>query len=150
MTAPLEGVAPRTIYYEDMQIGQQESLIHTVTESDISAFADLTGDHNPIHIDKAHGAASRFGSNIAHGIYTAGLLSAILGMRLPGPGSIYVSQTLQFKAPVRPGDTVTVTATVKDLQDKGRRVTLDCAAEVDGLSVMSGEAVVMAPKKPTA
>nr|WP_321483775.1 MaoC family dehydratase [uncultured Cohaesibacter sp.] len=150
MTAPLEGVEPQTIYYDDMKIGQKESLTHKVTESDISAFADLTGDHNPVHIDKAYGAASRFGSNIAHGIYTASLLSAIIGMRLPGPGSIYVSQNLQFKAPVHVGDTVTVTATVKDLQDKGRRVTLDCTAEVDGHIVMSGEGIVMAPKKPAA
>ena len=149
MTAPLQGVQPQTIYYEDMTVGQKESFTHTVSEEDISAFADLTGDKNPIHIDKAYGEASRFGGNIAHGMYTASLFSAILGMRLPGPGAIYISQSLQFKAPVRPGDAVTVSATVRSKEDKGRRVTLDCSAEVDGLIVLSGEATVMAPKKPS-
>lgn len=148
MTAPLEGIKAQTVYYEDMQIGQRESFTHQVSESDIAAFADLTGDHNPVHIDKAYGENSRFGSNIAHGLYTASLFSAILGMRLPGPGAIYVSQTLQFKAPVRPGDAVTVSATVKAKEDKGRRVTLDCCAEVDGLVVLTGEATVMAVRKP--
>nr|WP_321462713.1 MaoC family dehydratase [uncultured Cohaesibacter sp.] len=148
MSAPLQGVQPQTVYYEDMQIGQKESFTHEVTESDISAFANLTGDHNPVHVDKAYGEASRFGGNIAHGLYTASLFSAILGMRLPGPGAIYISQSLQFKAPVRPGDAVTISATVREKNDKGRRVTLDCSAEVDGLVVLSGEATVMAVKKP--
>ncbi|WP_319411061.1 MaoC family dehydratase [uncultured Cohaesibacter sp.] len=148
MSAPLQGVQPQTVYYEDMQIGQKESFTHEVTEGDISAFANLTGDHNPVHVDKAYGEASRFGGNIAHGLYTASLFSAILGMRLPGPGAIYISQSLQFKAPVRPGDAVTISATVREKNDKGRRVTLDCSAEVDGLVVLSGEATVMAVKKP--
>nr|WP_321458120.1 MaoC family dehydratase [uncultured Cohaesibacter sp.] len=148
MTAPLQGKQAQVVYYEDMQIGQKESFTHVVTEDDILAFAKLTGDHNPVHIDKAYGESCRFGGNIAHGLYTASLFSAILGMLLPGPGAIYISQTLQFKAPVRPGDAVTVSAAVKAKEDKGRRVTLDCTAEVDGLLVLTGEATVMALKKP--
>ncbi|WP_316861507.1 MaoC family dehydratase [uncultured Cohaesibacter sp.] len=150
MSAPLEGVSARTVYYEDTFIGQCESFNHIVSDEDIAAFATVSGDHNPVHVDKAYGEASRFGGNIAHGLYTASLFSAILGMRLPGPGAIYISQTLQFKAPVRPGDNVKVSATVKDMSDKGRRVTLECLAEVDGQVVLCGEAKVMAPKKPAA
>lgn len=148
MTAPLEGVTPTTVYFEDMSLGQSESLTHRVTEADIAAFAAVSGDRNPVHIDKAFGQASRFGGNIAHGMYSAGLISALLGMRLPGPGAIYLGQTLSFKAPARPGDELTVSITIKELIDKGRRVIFDCAASVGETVVLEGEATVMAPKKP--
>ena len=147
MTAPLEGVEARTVYYEDMAIGQSESLTHQVSMADIAAFADISGDHNPVHVDKTYGEASRFGGNIAHGIYTAGLISALLGMRLPGPGAIYLSQSLKFMAPVRPGDELTVSITIKEMIDRGRRVVMDCLAEVDDTVVLTGEATVMAPSK---
>ncbi|WP_319531052.1 MaoC family dehydratase [uncultured Cohaesibacter sp.] len=149
MNAPLQGVAPRTVYYEDMSIGQSEGLSHVVTEEDIAAFAAVSGDYNPVHVDKAYGEASRFGGNIAHGLYTASLFSALLGMRLPGPGAIYVSQSLKFMAPVRPGDKLEVSVTIREMVNRGRRVVLDCEAKVDGALVLSGEAIVMAPKKPT-
>ena len=145
--APLKGFAAQTIYYEDMSVGQSERFLHTVNDGDINAFADLTGDHNPIHIDKDFGRSSPFGGNIAHGLYTASLFSALLGMRLPGTGTIYLSQTLNFMAPVRPGDELEVSVTIRELIPRGRRVILDCAAKVEGESVLSGEAIVIAPKK---
>ena len=150
MTAPLEGVEPRTVYFENMQVGQSESFSHVVSDADIAAFANLSGDHNPLHVDKDYGQASRFGGNIAHGLYTASLFSAILGMRLPGPGAIYLSQSLKFSAPVRPGDTITITVTVRSLTERGRRVTLDCVAKVGDETVLAGEAKVIAPKRPIA
>ncbi|WP_096173917.1 MaoC family dehydratase [Cohaesibacter sp. ES.047] len=148
MNAPLKGVAPRTVYYEEMSIGQSESFRHMVSDKDISAFAAVSGDYNPVHVDKAYGEASRFGGNIAHGLYTASLFSALLGMRLPGPGAIYVEQTLKFMAPVRPGDELEVSVSIKEMIDRGRRVILDCEAKVDGALVLSGEATVLAPPKP--
>ena len=148
MNAPLEGVKAQTVYYEDMRIGQSESFSHTVSEADIAAFATVSGDHNPIHVDKDYGLASQFGGNIAHGLYVASLFSAILGMRLPGPGAVYVSQSLKFRAPVRPGDDLTISATVTEMIDRGRRVVLSCEARVGETLVLAGEAKVMAPKKP--
>ncbi|WP_373236602.1 MaoC family dehydratase [Cohaesibacter celericrescens] len=148
MTAPLEGVQARTVYYQDMSIGQSESFSHIVREEDIAAFAAVSGDHNPIHTDKDYGQASQFGSNIAHGLYTASLFSALLGMRLPGPGAIYLSQTLKFSAPVRVGDKIDVAVTINEMIDRGRRVVLKCEARVGNTLVLSGEATVVAPKKP--
>ena len=147
MIAPLEGVEARTVYFEDLYVGQSVSSDHVITELDISQFADISGDHNPIHIDKEYGAASRFGGNIAHGIYTASLISALIGMRLPGTGSIYLSQSLNFMAPVRPGDDLVVKVTVRNLIERGRRVVLDCEARVEDEVVLAGEAIVVAPKK---
>lgn len=140
----------KTVFFEDMAVGQSVSLTHKVTESDIAAFAELSGDHNPIHVDKAFGAASRFGGNIAHGLFTASLVSTLLGMQLPGIGTIYLGQSLQFKAPVRPGDEVEVSVTIRELVSRGRRVILDCSAKVGDVEVLSGEATVLAPKKPLA
>lgn len=149
MTSPLEGIAPTTIYFEDMSVGQSAGFSHMVTEKDIGAFAAVTGDRNPVHLDATYGKASMFGGNIAHGLYTASLFSAILGMKLPGPGTIYLGQTLKFLAPVRPYDEVTVTATIKELIVKGRRVILDCEARVGDNVVLTGEATVIAPPKPS-
>ena len=148
MTAPLKHIKARTVYYEEMHVGQKEHFSHRVTEADIAAFAKVSGDHNPVHVDKDYGKSSRFGGNIAHGLYTASLFSALLGMRLPGPGAIYLSQTLTFSAPVRPNDLLDVSVTVKEMVDKGRRVVLSCVAMVDETVVLSGEATVIAPKKP--
>lgn len=148
MTAPLSGVEARTVYYEDMSVGQTESFNHCVTDTDIAAFAAVSGDHNPIHIDKDYGANSQFGSCIAHGLYTASLFSAILGMRLPGPGAIYIGQTLNFKAPVKPNDKLTIEVKVEEKVDRGRRVRLACVARVGETVVLEGEAQVKAVKKP--
>lgn len=148
MSGQVETTKACTVYFEDMSVGQSVSLTRTISEADIAAFAELSGDHNPIHVDKAYGEASRFGGNIAHGLFTASLVSTLLGMQLPGIGTIYLGQSLQFKAPVRPGDEVVVSVTIRELIERGRRVIFDCSALVGDVEVLAGEATVLAPKKP--
>jgi 3-hydroxybutyryl-CoA dehydratase len=125
-------------------IGQTASLQKTITEEDVSLFADVTGDRNPIHLDAAFAQKTRFGGRIAHGILSAGLISAVLGMKLPGPGSIYLSQTLNFLHPVKIGDMITATVeVVRYREDKGI-VTLDTrCTNQEGVEVLSGEAVLL-------
>ena len=140
----------RILYFEDLHIGMRETLMKTVMDSDVVGFARLSGDDNPIHLCDVYAAQSRFGQRIAHGLYTASLISAVLGTRLPGPGAIYRSQTLNFHAPVTIGDVVTVTVEVVELIEKGRRVRLACEALVDGKPVLDGDAVVTVPPRPAA
>lgn len=135
-----------TVYAEDIEIGQSASLTRTVTERDIALFGEATGDMNPVHFDEAYAATTPFKTRIAHGMLTAGYFSAVLGTELPGAGSVYVSQTLAFKAPVRIGDAVTATCTVT-AKDR-RRVTLACVAKVGDTVVAEGEAMLLAPGKP--
>ena len=118
------------------------SLSRTISEEDVVAFAHLTGDVNPLHLDEAYAKGTRFGQRVAHGVFAAGLVSAVIGTRLPGPGAIYLSQSLKFTAPVFIGDTVTATVTV--LRAKGRVYTLEtlCTNE-RGERVLEGEAVVL-------
>lgn len=127
-----------------LSIGQTASLTKTVTEADISLFAGATGDFNPLHIDEEFAKRTRFGERIAHGFLTAGLISAVLGTRLPGPGSIYLSQSLNFHKPVRIGDTITATVEVSAYNEEKRIVTLETNCyNQDGDVVLSGEAVVL-------
>lgn len=127
-----------------LSIGQTASLTKTVTEADISLFAGATGDFNPLHIDEEFAKRTRFGERIAHGFLTAGLISAVLGTRLPGPGSIYLSQSLNFHKPVRIGDTITATVEVSAYNEEKRIVTLETNCyNQDGVVVLSGEAVVL-------
>ena len=98
----------RTVFFDDLKVGMTERLKKTIAASDVVGFARLTGDRNPIHLSEHFAARTPFGRRIAHGLYTASLMSAVLGTRLPGPGAIYISQTLNFRAPVKIGDTVTV------------------------------------------
>ncbi|MDR7418854.1 MAG: MaoC family dehydratase [Armatimonadota bacterium] len=124
--------------------GEQASVTRTITAADVEAFADLTGDHNPLHVDEAFAARSRFGGRIAHGLLTAGLLSTVLGMRLPGPGGIYISQTLRFRRPVHIGDAVTATAEVVAYDANRRRLTLKTTCTNQrGETVLDGEAVLL-------
>ena len=153
MTAPTTrpAVDPRmlrTLFFEDLHIGMRETLMKTVMDSDVVGFARLSGDDNPIHLCDVYAAHSRFGQRIAHGLYTASLISAVLGTRLPGPGAVYRSQTLNFHAPVKIGDVVTVIVEVVELVAEGRRVRLACEASVDGRVVLDGEAVVSVPPRP--
>ena len=150
MTEQVDNRQAKTVYFEDMKVGQSVSLTRIVTETDISTFADLSGDYNPIHVNKAYGESSQFGGNIAHGAFTASLVSTLLGMHLPGIGTIYLGQSLRFKAPVRPGDHVVVTVTIRELVERGSRVILDCSAMVEDTEVLAGEATVLAPNKPVA
>lgn len=119
----------------------------TVTEADIVAFANVSGDKNPVHLDAAYAATTMFKERIAHGMLSAGYISAVFGMQLPGPGSIYVSQTLNFKAPVKIGDTVVTTVKVLELMEK-RRVKFETVCSVGGKPVLAGEAVLMVPARP--
>jgi 3-hydroxybutyryl-CoA dehydratase len=150
MTVPTikPAVDPRmlkTLVYEDLHLGMRETLMKTVMETDVVGFARLSGDDNPIHLCDVYAARSRFGERIAHGLYTASLISAVLGTRLPGPGAVYRSQTLNFHAPVKIGDVVTVSVDVVELVPEGRKVRLACEARVDGRLVLDGEAVVSVP-----
>ena len=107
--------AIKSYFFEDLVLGQEASLSKSVGEADIVAFADLSGDRNPVHIDAAYAATTMFKERIAHGMLSAAYISAVFGMQLPGPGAIYVSQTLSFKAPVKIGDTVVTTVKVAEL-----------------------------------
>ena len=122
-----------------------EELVKHVSSSDGVGFAEVSGDRNPIHLSEHFAARTPFKTRIAHGLYTASLISAVLGTRLPGPGAIYLSQTLNFKAPVRIGDDVKVTVTVEELHEKGNRARLSCVCSVDGTVVLEGEALVKVP-----
>jgi 3-hydroxybutyryl-CoA dehydratase len=146
--APRPAVDPRMLKllaFEDLHVGMRETLMKTVMETDVVGFARISGDDNPIHLCDVYASNTKFGQRIAHGLYTASLISAVLGTRLPGPGAVYRSQTLNFHAPVKIGDVVTVTVTVAELVAAGRKVRLACEALVDGKVVLDGEAVVSVP-----
>ena len=125
--------------------GMTAELSHTVTEADIQGFARVTGDTNPVHMDEAYAQASMFKGRIAHGMLSAGFISAVLGTKLPGPGAIYMSQTMFFKAPVRIGDTVVTRVTVKEVIADKKRVRLDTVCLVNDKPVLDGEALLMVP-----
>ena len=138
-------VALRILYFEDLSVGMTETLSKTISSDDVVGFAQLTGDRNPIHLSEHFAAKTSFGGRIAHGLYTASLISAVLGMRLPGPGAVYVSQTLHFRAPVKIGDTVDVTVTVAELIPERLRARLTCTCRVGNDVVLDGEALVKVP-----
>lgn len=132
---------------EDLSEGLSDSFTKTVTEADIVKYAEVTGDTNPVHLDAEYAAGTMFKERIAHGMLSAGFISAVLGTKLPGPGAIYMSQTLKFKAPVKIGDTVTATCTVSSLNVEKRRATIDCKCTVGDTVVIEGEAMVMVPAR---
>jgi 3-hydroxybutyryl-CoA dehydratase len=137
----------KTHYFEDLAVGMSETILKTVMNEDVIGFATLSGDHNPIHLSEHFAQKTRFGGRIAHGLYTASLISAVLGMYLPGPGAVYLHQTLNFKGPVKIGDVVRVHVEVVELIAQGRRCRLHCEASVDDKVVLDGEAIVMVPSK---
>ena len=136
-----------TYYYEDLTVGLEESMRHTITERDVELFGEVTGDRNPVHFDEAYARKTVFRGRVAHGALSIGFISAVMGMKLPGPGSIFLSATTRFNAPVRIGDTVVTTCRVAELRER-RHVVMYCKCEVNGAVVVEGEALVMAPKKP--
>jgi 3-hydroxybutyryl-CoA dehydratase len=142
--------ARRFYYYEDLELGMEASLAKTVAAPDILAFAEITGDWNPVHLDADFAAKTVFREPIAHGMLTAGYISAVFGSAMPGPGAIYVSQTLNFRAPVKVGDRVVASVRVMELYPAKRRVRFDCACVVDGRTVLEGEAVLLVPGRPAA
>lgn len=133
-----------------LSIGQTAERAHTVTEADLQAFADVSGDHNPVHLDEAYAQTTPFKGRIAHGMLSAAYISALIAGELPGPGTIYLSQTLAFKRPVRIGDEVLTRVTVAALNTEKGRVTLTTQSFVGGKAVLEGEAVVLAPKPTSA
>src|SRR3954463_14195977 len=135
----------QTLYFEDLSVGMTETLSKTIASSDVVGFAQLTGDRNPIHLSEHFAAKTTFGGRIAHGLYTASLISAVLGTRLPGPGAIYISQTLNFRAPVKIGDTVNVQVEVVELIPDRHRARLACTCRVGEEVVLDGEALIKVP-----
>jgi len=134
-------------YYEDLVVGQSESVSHTVTERDIQLFGEATGDMNPVHFDEAYARKTVFRGRVAHGALSVGYISAVLGTRMPGAGSILLSAVTDFKGPVRIGDTVTTTCAVKEIRER-REVIMACTCAVGDKVVVSAEVLVMAPKRP--
>lgn len=143
----LDNMPRGTICIEELEIGMRRHLRKQVTDRDIEMFAEVSTDCNPVHLDEDYAMETVFEGRIAHGMLTAGLISAVIGEQLPGHGTIYLGQTLKFIAPVRPGDTVLAEVEVKSIDHSRRRVTLDCRCLVDGKPVLKGEAVVLAPSK---
>ncbi len=133
--------------FEDLELGMSASVSRTVSEADILMFAGVSGDTNPVHLDQEFAASTMFGGRIAHGMLSAGLISAVFGTRLPGPGSIYLSQTLKFKAPVKIGDTVVARVSVKELRTEKRRAVFSTVCTVGGNVVLDGEAELLIPAR---
>ena len=134
------------VTYDEITVGQTASYSRLVEERDIALFAAVSGDVNPVHLDAGFAAGTVFGERIAHGMLTGAFISAALAMELPGPGTVYLGQSLRFRLPVKIGDTVTVTLEVTDKQDRRNIVTLDCRAHNQaGKLVATGTAEVMAP-----
>ena len=136
-----------TICIEDIEIGMTRSLRKTVTDRDISLFAEVSTDHNPVHLDEGYAQDTIFQGRIAHGMLTASLISAVIGEQLPGHGTVYLGQSLKFMAPVRPGDTVDAHVTVLNIDHARRRVTLETHCAVGHTVVLKGEALVLAPSR---
>ena len=135
-------------FLEELEVGQTAELKRTVAEGDLTAFAAVTGDDNPLHLDEAYAAATPFKGRVAHGMLSAGYISAVLGTKLPGPGAVYVSQSLSFRRPVRIGDEVTAEAEVTAIDAARGRVTFKTRCAVAGKTVVEGEAVVSVPRRP--
>ena len=136
-----------TICIEDIEMGMTRYIRKVITDRDIEQFAEISTDHNPVHLDDEYARDTIFEGRIAHGMLTAGLVSAVIGEQLPGHGTIYMSQNLKFLAPVRPGDLVHAEVKVVDMVIDKRRVKLDCSCEVNGKKVLVGEAIVLAPSR---
>jgi len=138
----------QTYYFEDLKIGMRETYSKHVENEDVIGFAELSGDHNPIHLSDHFARKTKFGERIVHGLYTASLISAVIGMRLPGPGAVYISQSLNFRGPVKIGDTVDVSVEVVELIEKGRRARLKCECKVGDTLVLDGEGILSVPPTP--
>ncbi len=134
-------------FFEDLEIGMSNVFAKTITDADIVSFAGISGDTNPVHLNHEFAAETMFEGRIAHGMLSAGFISTVIGTKLPGPGCIYVSQNLRFKAPVRVGDTVTAKCTVTKLIPEKRFIEMSTVCTVGGKPVISGEATVMVPTR---
>lgn len=131
--------------FEDLKVGMESSYTRVISDADIRAFAEVSGDHNPVHLNEEYAAATMFKGRIAHGMLSASFISKVIGTQLPGPGTIYMSQSLNFRAPVRIGDEVVTTVSVAELIPEKKRAVLTCRCLVNGKAVLEGEALVMVP-----
>jgi len=143
----LDNLPRGTICIEDIEMGMVRHLRKVVTDRDIELFAEVSTDRNPVHLDDEYANDTIFEGRIAHGMLTAGLISAVIGEQLPGHGTVYMGQSLKFLAPVRPGDMVHAEVEVIDIEHAKRRVKLNCLCMVEGKKVLIGEATVLAPSR---
>ncbi|OWY37600.1 (R)-hydratase [Xenophilus sp. AP218F] len=137
-----------TVYFEDLKLGQSAQCGKTITEADVLLFAAVSGDNNPVHLDQAYAETTTFETRVAHGMLTASLISGVIGTQLPGYGTIYLSQSTRFKAPVRIGDNVQTKVTVVELIEGKNRVKLATRCSVGDKVVLEGESLVYAPSRP--
>ncbi|MFW9856018.1 MAG: MaoC family dehydratase [Candidatus Thorarchaeota archaeon] len=134
----------KKLTYDEIQIGQSADYIRTITENDIQRFAEVSGDHNPLHMDESFAKTTFFKGRIAHGMLSASFISTVLAMKLPGAGSVYLKQEVNFLKPVRIGDTITTRVKVQDKNDEKARITLKTTCtNQDGIVVLDGSAIVM-------
>ena len=133
--------------FEDLEVGMRGEYRRVLTQADIELFAQLSGDVNPLHLDEAFAARTMFQGRIAHGMYTAAMISAVIGTRMPGPGCIYMSQNLRFMAPVRAGDEVVASVTVAELFTAKRRAKMDTKCYVGEQAVLKGDALILVPSR---
>jgi 3-hydroxybutyryl-CoA dehydratase len=135
------------LYFDELRVGLSAEITRVVGAGDIDAFAAVSGDTNPVHLDDAYARTTTFGGRIAHGMLAAAYISAVLGTKLPGPGAIYLTQSLRFRRPVKIGDPVTAKVSVKALDEKRGHATLATVCQVNGKTVIDGEAVVMVQRR---
>ncbi|NQV84667.1 MAG: MaoC family dehydratase [Rhodospirillales bacterium] len=135
-------------YFEDLEVGMDDAYAKTITDADVISFAGISGDTNPVHLNHEFASETMFEGQIAHGMLTASFISTVIGTKLPGPGCIYVTQNLRFKAPVKVGDTVTAICTVTKKIDQKHMIEMTTVCSVGGKTVLEGEATIMVPVKP--
>jgi 3-hydroxybutyryl-CoA dehydratase len=138
------------LYLQDLKVGMSAMFGKTVTEADIAGFAGVSGDTNPIHLHDGFARTTRFGQRIAHGMLSGSFISTVIGTKLPGPGAVYISQSMNFMAPVIIGDTITAIATITAIDAQRRRVTLKTQCVNGDKVVIDGEATVLVPRRDAA
>ena len=135
------------LYFEDLEEGMRDAYAKTITNADVIAFAGISGDTNPVHLNHEFASETLFEGQIAHGMLTASFISTVIGTKLPGPGCIYVSQNLRFMAPVKVGDTVTATCTISRLIPEKHMIEMETICSVGGKTVLDGQATILVPTK---
>ena len=135
------------LYFEDIEEGMKDAYAKTITNADIITFAGISGDTNPVHLNHEFASETMFEGQIAHGMLTASFISTVIGTKLPGPGCIYVSQNLRFKAPVKVGDTVTATCTVRKKIPEKHMIEMETVCSVGDKPVLDGDATILVPLK---